>query len=111
MRLRWPVVSVWVRWRYRVSAWFANRTMRGRVSGDLHCGGQAVVAGELSCRAAVALMGVDADHLDGFGPPPGLLGHPFAQVGGVSAVEDVDDLAGGGVDCGGDEPAAPSAGC
>ena len=54
--------------------------------------------------------GVDADHLDGVGPPPGLLGHPSAQVGGVSAVEHVDDLAGGRGDRGGDEPPSPATG-
>ena len=49
-------------------------------------------------------MGVHTDHLDGIRPPPRLLLHPSAQVSGVAPVEYIDDLAGGGVDRGGDEP-------
>ena len=53
--------------------------MRGQVSSDLDGGGQGTVVDELPYRAAVAFMGVDADHLDGISPPPGLLGQLLAQ--------------------------------
>ena len=78
--------------------------MRGRVRGYLRVRGQAAVVEQRGYGAAVALVGVHTDHLDGICPPPRLLLHPSAQVSGVAPVEYVDDLAGGGVDRGGDEP-------
>ena len=78
--------------------------MRGRVRGYLRLSRQAAVVEQRPYGAAVALVGVHTDHLDGIGPPPRLLLHPSAQLSGVSPFEYVDDLAGGGVDRGGDEP-------
>ena len=79
------------------------------VGGDLCGGGQSPVADELSYRAEVALTGVDADHIDGIDPPLGPGPHSLAQAGGVSTVEHVDDLPGGGIDHRGDKLAPPSA--
>ncbi len=79
--------------------------MRGRIRRDSHSGPKAAVALERSDGAAIALVGVCADHLDGLGPPSGLGLEPSPQVSGIAPVEDVDDLAGGGIDRGGDEPA------
>ena len=78
--------------------------MRGRVRGYLRLSRKAAVVEQRPYGAAVALVGVHTDHLDGIRPPPRLLLHPSAQVSGVAPVEYVDDLAGGGVDRGGDEP-------
>ena len=78
--------------------------MRGRVRGDLRVRGQSAVVEQRGYGAAIALVGVHTDHLDGIRPPPRLASHPSAQVNSVAPVEYVDDLAGGGVDRGGDEP-------
>ena len=78
--------------------------MRGRVRGYLHLSRQAAVTEQRRDGAAVALVGVHTDHLDGIRPPPRLLLHPSAHLSGVAPFEYVDDLAGGGVDRGGDEP-------
>ena len=77
-----------------------------RVGCDL-CVWAEVLVGAGACdAAAVALVGVTAHDLDACEPFCGLLFEPSAQPGGVAAVEDVDDLPGGGVDRGAHAAAA-----
>ena len=79
--------------------------MRGRVRRELRVGGQRTFGFEAADCFAVSVVGVPAHHLDGGHLLPGPQLRPSLQVGGVSAVEHVDDLPGVRVDRGGDEPA------